>query len=220
MNRTVEPELMLSEEQCEAYAKADFSDSNSRFVSLLASKFSPAALSAEILDLGCGDGDIVFRMAAEIPDCRIVGVDGSEAMLRHARARLAQRPEFEGRISFRCETIPDLDLQPRFGAVVSNSLLHHLHQPAILWQTIAALGRPGAKVFVMDLCRPSSQAAASALVAKHASNAPETLKNDFFNSLCAAFTIEEVEAQIFDCGLGNVEAAQVSDRHLLAWGNL
>ena len=43
-------------------------------------------------------------------------------------------------------------------------LLHRLHEPQGLWQSIAAAGAPGAAVMVMDLFRPESQAAAQAIV--------------------------------------------------------
>jgi hypothetical protein len=48
---------------------------------------------------------------------------------------------------------------------------------------------------------------------------PPILKKDFFNSLCAAFTIEEAKIQVQEAGLP-LEVAQISDRHMLIKGML
>jgi len=47
---------------------------------------------------------------------------------------------------------------------------------------------------------------------------PEIIvKQDFFNSLCAAFTVEEVRAQLADAGL-DLEVSRVSNRHMWIHG--
>jgi len=44
------------------------------------------------------------------------------------------------------------------------------------------------------------------------------LKEDFYNSLLAAFEPGEIEAQLREAGLGALQIEQVSDRHLAVWG--
>ncbi|MFO0138810.1 MAG: hypothetical protein ACK535_12480, partial [Cyanobacteriota bacterium] len=83
-----------------------------------------------------------------------------------------------------------------FAAVVSNSLLHHLHDPQVLWQAVGQLAAPGATIYIKDLRRPASAAAADALTELHAAGAPAVLRRDFRASLAAAFTAAEVEAQL------------------------
>jgi hypothetical protein len=46
------------------------------------------------------------------------------------------------------------------------------------------------------------------------------LQRDFYLSLCAAYTPDEVRAQLADAGLGHCELEVVSDRHWIAWGRL
>ena len=104
--------------------------------------------------------------------------------------------------------------------MVSNSLLHHLHRPEGLWQTISQLARPGCPVVVMDLARPDSRAAAQSIVDRYAAAEPEILREDFYNSLLAAFTPDEVEAQLRVAGLGHFRVSMVSDRHLLVVGRM
>jgi len=63
--------------------------------------------------------------------------------------------------------------------VLSNSLLHYLHDPQVLWQSIRKAAKPGAIVLVMDLLRPSSAGWAESLVAAYAADVPEPLRRDF-----------------------------------------
>ena len=81
-------------------------------------------------------------------------------------------------------TLPCDDLPAAgYDVIISNSLLHHLHDPAVLWTTLRQVGRPGAAVLVMDLLRPDSPARLAALVETYACDAPEILRRDFANSL-------------------------------------
>jgi 2-polyprenyl-3-methyl-5-hydroxy-6-metoxy-1,4-benzoquinol methylase len=108
----------------------------------------------------------------------------------------------------------------RYDLVVSNSLLHHLHEPAGFWSVVQSVAAPGAQVFVMDLMRPKDDATVAALLAEHAAGEPEVLVRDFDASLRAAFTVAEVEAQLAAAGLPGLHVQAVSDRHLTVTGRL
>jgi hypothetical protein len=56
-------------------------------------------------------------------------------------------------------------------------------------------------------------------VETYAATEPEVLREDFFASLLAAYTVEEVRAQLAAAGL-DLAVAETSDRHLQAWGRL
>jgi len=72
----------------------------------------------------------------------------------------------------------------------------------------------------MDLARPDSEAQVDALVAAYAGEAPGVLRRDFRNSLCAAFTEEEVRGQLTAAALDSLTVERCSDRHLLVSGRL
>jgi hypothetical protein len=57
-----------------------------------------------------------------------------------------------------------------------------------------------------------------ALVDEYAAGAPEVLREDFRNSLRAAFTIEEVQAQLQSAHLASLAVQAVGDRHLVVAG--
>ena len=106
-----------------------------------------------------------------------------------------------------------------FDAVLSKDLLHHLPDPQILWNEVKRVGRPGAAVYVMDLVRPDSEDAAQAMVKEGAGSEDPILQRDFYNSLLAAFTLEEVRQQIRNAGL-DVTVALAGPRHMLIKGTL
>jgi SAM-dependent methyltransferase len=220
VQRIPEPELMDDAAQALAYARADFAAPHDRFVALLCERTRAASLRGSALDLGCGAGDITFRTARALPQLAIDAVDGSDAMLALAREDAA-RLGLASRVRFARAYLPD-DAPPtrEYALVYSNSLLHHLRDPAALWASARRWGAPGAPLFVGDLLRPASEDAARALVAREASGEPEVLQRDFFLSLCAAYTPDEVRAQLGRAGLERLQVEVVSDRHWIAFGAL
>lgn len=220
MERVLEPELMDDPAQAEAYAAADFDASNSLFVELFATRFPDYPGAGAMLDLGCGPGDIALRLATAYPATEVHGLDGAGAMLSLAEAAAAAAGEAGQRVRFIQGLVPGAALpRARYDAIVSNSLLHHLHRPETLWESVRQLGQPGAPVLIMDLARPADEAAARDLVDTYAAGDPEVLRTDFHNSLLAAFEPAEVRAQLAAADLP-FEVATVSDRHLAAWGRV
>jgi len=218
MNRVLEPELMDDEAQSRAYAKADFSASNQRFVDGLVHDFRSHL--RRVVDLGCGPGDVVLRLARAATDAGIIAVDGSAPMIALARDAV-RRAGLDARIDLLEGILPGLPLDTHaFDAVLSKDLLHHLPDPSVLWHEVARLGRAGAAVYVMDLIRPDTPEIARGIVHAVASREDDILQQDFFNSLCAAFTIDEVTSQLQAAGLERLNLTRSGDRHLLVSGCL
>lgn len=220
MQRRLEPELMDDAEAAAAYAAADFSEANSLFVEQFA-KLCAGNPPGTLLDLGCGPGDICLRLARAFPHCVVHGVDGAAAMLRHAQDALAREPRLAQRVRFIHGRLPQVALPfSRYDAVVSNSLLHHLPDPQVLWDSVRHHSGAGARVLVMDLFRPADPGAAESLVERYAADAPPVLRRDFFNSLCAAFAPDEIAAQLTEARLGHFTVHVASDRHVAISGVL
>jgi SAM-dependent methyltransferase len=219
MQRVTEPELMDKPSQAEAYAAADFAEAHERIVAGFAVYFPGVEVAGHVLDLGCGPGDISFRFAVRFPGVSVTGVDGSPAMIELARQRQARETGSGDRVRFIEALIPGAPLPAGpYTAIISNSLLHHLHHPAVLWETIAAYASAGTRIYVADLRRPPTTAVARQMVESYAAGEPEVLRRDFYHSLCAAFEPREVEAQLEASGLSELAVAVISDRHLVVHG--
>ena len=229
LERRPEPELMDGDDQATAYATADFSVEDGalvdRFVALTGGGWGDGRGRA-VLDLGCGPGNIGQRLAERFPAARLLGLDGAAAMLAIAEERRRRAdPPLVG-LAYRQVCLPldpaateALRAEGPWDAVVSNSLLHHLHDPAVFWQTLGDLASPGALLLLRDLRRPDDEARRRALVQCHAATAPAVLRQDFAASLAAAFTPAEVEAQLLQAGLTGLQVRPLGDRHLEVWGH-
>jgi SAM-dependent methyltransferase len=215
MQRVPEPELMTDADQVLAYAEGDFAAPHQRFVDLLRERLPRLPSTGTALDIGCGPGDITCRFVRAFPGFHVDGLDGSLPMLELAR-QAAARDGFQSRARFHVCYLPEGDA-PRnaYDLVFSNSLLHHLAEPAVLWQSVRRWSHAESAVFVMDLLRPGSPGEAQRLVDEHARGEPDVLRRDFYNSLLAAYQPDEVRAQLHQAGLDHLVLDVVSDRHWL-----
>ena len=222
MDRIPEQELMNEEDQAKAYAFADFSEPHNLFITLFQEKFSDIhpSFNDVVLDLGCGPCDVTRRFANAYRDAGFHAVDGAANMLKHAQ-ELNDEAGLTTRIKLIEGSIPDVNFpQQHYHAIISNSLLHHLRNPFVLWETIQQHAKPFAHVFIMDLIRPIDEPTVKFLSNEYAANEPDILKNDFENSLRAAFTVDEVRQQLDERGLANMRVEEASDRHMIIYGIL
>lgn len=208
---------MEDEQRALVYAQAHLSSSNQWFVHQLLADY-PGPFK-NVIDIGCGPGDVMLRLATSCPDVRITAIDGSAAMIELARDAV-RAAKLDGRITVMRGHIPGLALDEHsFEAILSKDLLHHLPTPSVLWDEAKRLGRSGAVIYVMDLIRPATPQHARKIVETVAPSEHPLFKEDFYNSLCAAFTVEEVKAELIQARLG-LHVIQVSDRHMIIKGIL
>ena len=220
MERVPEPELMDGEEQARAYAEADFSEPHSHFIELLLAAFDELPEVGTALDLGCGPGDISLRFAQALEGWTVHGLDGSREMLRHGYEAVAQAG-LEERVVLVKSYLPDGEAPAAsYDLVFSNSLLHHLPRAETMWQAVKRWAAPAAPVFVRDLLRPRDEAQARKLAEEHVGFEPDVLQRDFYNSLLAAYSIDEIEEQLRQEELAQLRVEQVSDRHLTISGHV
>jgi ubiquinone/menaquinone biosynthesis C-methylase UbiE len=207
---------MDEQEQAAAYAAADWSEAHDKIAGYFRERF-PNFSSGRVLDLGCGPADVTIRFARAFPAVTALGVDGSDAMLGFGRRRVGE-DGLDARVQLENHYLPDPSLEKhKFDAVISNSLLHHMADPSVLWQTAAHCAKPGAPVLVIDLLRPPDHDAAVRLVQEHAQDAPPVLQRDFIASLHAAYTVDEVREQLKAAGLSTFQVDEVDELHFVAW---
>ncbi len=218
MQRIPEVELMEDAEQALAYANADFNEPHSMFIRIFQQNFGDH-LDGRVLDLGCGTADITVRFARGYPHCRLDGLDGSKNMLNHG-SNLVTHYGLTRQIRLIHGYLPGALLDNDYDTVISNSLLHHLREPMVLWEAIRQYAKPGARLFVMDLHRPQDITEARRLVAENAADEPEILQRDFYNSLLAAYTVDEIKDQLDRARFDDLSVGVVSNRHFVVAGRL
>ncbi len=216
MKRVLEPELMDDMAQALAYAQADFAEENQGFVDRFRDYF-PDWTGGHVVDLGCGPGDIPIRFVRAYPTARVTAVDASRPMLDLAEKAIAEAG-VANQITLCCELFQSLAVPEQADALVSNSLLHHVPNPLQFWFRLKQLAKPGACILVMDLLRPESPEAAQALVDQYAADEDPILKRDFYNSLLAAFTEDDVAAQLAEMNLSRLLIDVPDDRHWVVGG--
>ena len=219
MQRVLEPEVMDEEAEVSAYAQADFSESNALFVR---AALASVGTFHRALDIGCGPGEIPILLAQACPGVQIVAVDASARMLEVAREQV-RRHELEHRVTLSEQRLPGLVFSRYdFDLIYSKDTLHHIPDPQAFWAEIALLHRRAARdmsVLVVDLRRPESKDAALRIVESVSSDASSVLQKDFYNSLLAAFTPEEIEDQLRTAGL-DLSIAALGARHFCVSGML
>ena len=204
--------------QVSAYAGADFSSSDQALVDWIAERW-PQGLGPDAVDLGCGPGNISLMLVQQWPQLLVTGVDGAQRMLAVAAQRQKVLPaQCADRLSWHLASLQTLQLSRRFSAVISNSLLHHLHEPQVLWRAVQQLASAGAAVVIHDLRRPGDEQQLQHLLHRHAADAPAVLRRDYEASLRAAFTASEVRTQLQQAGLGEFEVIEREDRYLTVAG--
>ncbi len=220
MERIVEPELMNDPEQVLAYSNADFEEAHQSIIDNFSQIFPAIEPLHEVLDLGCGSGDVTVRFAQRYEECHIDAIDGAEEMLTQAEILISSH-SLTNRITLHLQQLPNCSIKNKtYQAIISNSLLHHLHDPQHMWSTIKQFATDDTAIYVCDLYRPESIHDAQQLVDQYASDEPEILRRDFYNSLLAAFTPDELRLQITNAGLDGLHIDKVSDRHVLIYGYL
>jgi len=215
MRRVLEREIMDDRKQAIAYAKADFSSSNQMFVDKLIEDYS--AKLQNVLDIGCGPADVPIRLAKTKPSIRITAVDASETMIRLAK-KAVKAAGLEQRVRLIKGQVPGLQLENcNYDVILSKDSLHHLADPMVFWEEVKRLAKGETVVYMMDLYRPSTKEEAREIVESVSAKEPMILKRDFYNSLLAAFTIDEVQQQLRKAELA-LEVVEVSERHFLVKG--
>jgi SAM-dependent methyltransferase len=107
------------------------------FFETLRPLFRAARAGPPVLDLGCGSGLLTERVARA--GARVLGVDGSPAMLSRARQRCAR---FDGRVWFLRRPLDRLRLPRRAElAVACGDVMNHLPSQASLRRVLTSIRR-------------------------------------------------------------------------------
>ena len=209
--RVLEPEVMDTPDEATDYDRMDHAAVNRAFAADFLRVWPERA--GEVLDVGTGTAQIPVEMCRQAAGFTVRAVDAAAEMLRLAddniaAAGLAIRIGTE-RVDAKALPHPD----GRFTAVVSNSIVHHIPEPADVIAEMVRVCAPGGVLFVRDLLRPESEAELHRLVGLHAAGANPHQRQLFAQSLHAALTVAEVRAVVVRLGFAADTVTATSDRH-------
>jgi ubiquinone/menaquinone biosynthesis C-methylase UbiE len=212
VERVLEPEVMDSEEEAREYDAMDFAQSDRAFAERAASMVGNGEVT--IVDLGCGPCNIAILMAGLLPNARFLCVDLAASMLDLARVKLA-RLGLSERVTLLQADVKATGLPAgSFDLVMSNSTMHHLAEPTKLLREMKRLLAPHGALLLMDLFRPLTTEAAWAIVDSVSPDDSARQRGLFFDSLCAALTVEEAQSIVQAAELEGAVVEPCSARHL------
>lgn len=100
-----------------------------------------------LLDVGCGTGALLEKVAHADGGPGLFGLDAVPQMLALARARLPSRVTL---CRGRAESLPFANAT--FDAVACCNMLHYLHRPSLVLAEMRRVLRPGGRVVITDWC--------------------------------------------------------------------
>jgi 2-polyprenyl-3-methyl-5-hydroxy-6-metoxy-1,4-benzoquinol methylase len=157
-------------------------------------KLSP--ISGRALDLGCGSGQLLCKIASEMPEMRFTGLDLSANMLDFARRSRAQYDL--DNVSFRQGSWFDVDGLGRsnYDLVTWHLALHHCDSADDVVRVVdaaAELVKPEGTLILFDIIRPKTGRLAVHLADLYSMRWGSWFYQDTLDSYKAAFTFGEME---------------------------
>jgi 2-polyprenyl-3-methyl-5-hydroxy-6-metoxy-1,4-benzoquinol methylase len=112
-----------------------------------------------VLDMGCGGGGLMIRIAKANPNCSCVGVDVDYHGIELARTNIA-KAGLEDRVSASLMDGGEIDFADEFELVTMFEVLHEIPlevRPQVLANCYKAL-KPGGRLFILDETYPATVA--------------------------------------------------------------
>jgi SAM-dependent methyltransferase len=167
---------------------------------------------ARLLDLGVGSGRALAHLARHRPDLHITGVDLAPNMLTTARG-LFESEALDTRVALveaDFTALPESITEQHWDGISCMWTLHQLPDfevlRAALRQIAALRDRTGAAVWLFDFARLQGPGTLDSMMAVADPALPPVLRHDGLASEAAAFTHDELTAELRAAGLGELRS--------------
>jgi ubiquinone/menaquinone biosynthesis C-methylase UbiE len=222
LSRVLEPEVMDTAEEARDYDAMDHSAVNRVFAADFLRVWDT---ETPVLDVGTGTAQIPIEVCrqcrAEPPpwgplrwdSLHIVAIDLADHMLALARQNV-ERAGYADRITVEKADAKRFNYPDyHFGAVISNSIIHHIPEPFACFAEMDRVCSWGGLLFIRDLLRPDDEATLRHLVDTYTAGANDHQRKMFGDSLRAALTLDEVRELVGRLGYMPETVQQTTDRH-------
>ena len=127
-------------------------------------KIASIAPGGKILDLGCGTGELLFKLAKKYPAVsELVGIDISEEMLKRAKSKL----DFFKTVSLHLGDIEKIEYPDEyFDLIVSVGVMHYIRNPESMTKEALRVLKHGGRFLVIDMAEESLTTKISSLLRK------------------------------------------------------
>ena len=230
LQRTLEPEIMDSDQEAQVYDAMDHSEVNRLFVDELlkflgqdewfAKRIQSADDEAydlpeliDVLDVGTATAQIPVELCERSEEFRVMAIDLAVSMLDLALYNVesssgGNRIEL-AKVDAKAMGYSDAT----FDVVISNSIIHHIPEPSVCLAEMVRVTRTGGALFVRDLMRPNDAATVDHLVQQYAGQESELSQKLFRASLHAALSLDEIKTLVTELGFSRESVVATSDRH-------
>lgn len=99
----------------------------------------------QVMDFGAGTGLVCSYVAPHV--AKVAAVDISPSML----AKLAEKPELQGKVDTFCQNILEQPLNQKFDVIISAMAMHHVEDTDKMIQAFTAHVKEGGQVALADL---------------------------------------------------------------------
>lgn len=233
LERTLEPEVMDSEQDALEYNRMDHHAVNVMFVDELLAflkKSDKRLRTAEdpsfddledeypdiigsFLDVGTGTAQIPIELCGRNPEIRIMAIDMAVSML-DIGIQNVDLASFRRQIQLAQVDAKDTGYESgMFDAVISNSIIHHIPEPSVVVEEMIRTTREGGVIFVRDLMRPSSAQEVDSLVETYAGQESDYSQRLFHESLHASLSLDEIRELVSKHDVSPETVTATSDRH-------
>ncbi len=201
---------MDTQEAAEAYDAIQHGEVDDAFVTRA---IALGANTGRFIDVGTGPAQIPILLTQRCPNIHITAIDLSEEMLKIAKQRIADADLTD------CITLERVDAKAlpypdnTFDGLISNSIVHHIHDAVRVLHEMARVVKPTGAVLIRDLIRPETPADAQAFVDRYAAGDTPEQQKLYYDSFLAAFTLAEVDEMLAQIDMPGAVVVQSTDRH-------
>jgi trans-aconitate 2-methyltransferase len=160
----------------------------------------------DIIDLGCGTGELTLKLAEKFPGCRITGIDSSPQMLAKA-SQIAAPP-----VCFKLQDIANFD--GSWDIIFSNAVLHWIDDHETLIPRLFSHLRPGGQI-VVQIPNNNSSPSHTGII--------ETAREEPFFSALAGWTrkspllgLDNYAQLLYQCGAVDIILFEKAYLHTVA----
>jgi ubiquinone/menaquinone biosynthesis C-methylase UbiE len=169
------------------------------------SKLRELKLTGTLVDLGCGSGRLLLKLAKSFPDLTLIGVDISKEILDVAEQNVKKQIK-EKIIEFKLGDAIQLPFDDHsIETVVSSLSLHHWTEPEKALFEIYRILKPGGQCIIFDFRRDSRRFFYGLLTFATKLVVPKALKNvnEPLGSLKSSYTINEIKQEVDKTSFAN-----------------